>query len=91
MWLPLWAFTLYRAILSANADDRIRPSLFLWVAAPAVAAVAWGALNFGQAVMAAQSQGLVQGTLGIAEALQYDAFGRVLFFMSVGLLLALGE
>ncbi len=41
MWLPLFAITFYKAVVKKEDDDRMRPLLAVWVAAPAVMAFAY--------------------------------------------------
>ena len=45
MWIVLFTITLQRAVVSHNADERLRPALWLWVAAPAVATSAYVSLQ----------------------------------------------
>jgi tellurite resistance protein TehA-like permease len=40
MWLTLFAITLLKVATTHNSDDRIRHSVFIWIAAPSVAAIA---------------------------------------------------
>ncbi|KAG1678390.1 hypothetical protein FOA52_015157 [Chlamydomonas sp. UWO 241] len=41
MWLVLFALTFVKAVVAKPDDDRLRPLLAIWVAAPAVAAAAY--------------------------------------------------
>ncbi|KNC79050.1 hypothetical protein SARC_08537 [Sphaeroforma arctica JP610] len=45
MWLMLFAITLQKHITSANADERLRGNVFLWVASPAIASYAWTTIS----------------------------------------------
>lgn len=46
-YLPLFTITLHQAMTGHNSDDRLRPLMWTWVAAPAAAALAWAALQAG--------------------------------------------
>ncbi|KXZ47349.1 hypothetical protein GPECTOR_36g72 [Gonium pectorale] len=41
MWVALFAITLYKAFVMPDYDDRVRPMLAVWVAAPAIGAIAY--------------------------------------------------
>ncbi|PNH09480.1 Glutaredoxin-C6 [Tetrabaena socialis] len=41
LWVALFAITLYKAFVMPDYDDRARPFLAIWVAAPAIGAIAY--------------------------------------------------
>ncbi|KAK9807721.1 hypothetical protein WJX72_007166 [[Myrmecia] bisecta] len=75
MWLALFTITLQKAIVHYPADERHRPLLWVWVAAPAVGAGAWLSLT------------QLPDANGV---LQFDPFAKVLMYMALGLFFALG-
>ncbi|CAD7704182.1 unnamed protein product, partial [Ostreobium quekettii] len=41
MWIVLFTITFYRAVVGHNSDDRLRPSMWIWLACPAIAMVTY--------------------------------------------------
>lgn len=41
MWVALFTITLYKTIVMPEYDDRVRPLIAVWVAAPAIGAIAY--------------------------------------------------
>mmetsp|Transcript_13654 Transcript_13654/g.43079 ORF Transcript_13654/g.43079 Transcript_13654/m.43079 type:complete len:611 (-) Transcript_13654:65-1897(-) len=74
MWLALFAVTFRKAVVDSNAEDRARPLLFVWVAAPAVACSAYLAM---------------ESTARPGIYLTMDTPSKLLHFMSLVLFLAL--
>ena len=75
MWLVLFTITFQRAITAANADDRQRPAMWMWVAAPAIACLAYNSI-----VGEANSNG----------ALTFDNISKSFMFMALSLFFCLG-
>ncbi|PSC70111.1 C4-dicarboxylate ABC transporter [Micractinium conductrix] len=78
MWIALFVFTFQRTVLGHNANPRGRMFSIIWVAAPAVAAIAWTVLN------AARTAAKANPGLG-GEALTAAMFGVLLDPVSGGM------
>lgn len=76
MWIVLFAMTFQRAVTAANADDRQRPGMWMWVAAPAIACLAYTS---------------ILGQLNENGALVFDNVSKNFMFMSLSLFFCLGE
>ncbi|DBA68888.1 TPA: hypothetical protein ACH3X2_013364 [Trebouxia sp. C0005] len=75
MWLVLFTMTFQRAITAANADDRHRPAMWMWVAAPAIACLAYNS---------------IVGETDGNGALTFDNVSKSFMFMALSLFFCLG-
>jgi len=55
MWFPLFTMTFQKAIVNKNHDGRLRPMLFIWIAAPAVAGLAFWIMTTVESLPANQT------------------------------------
>ena len=76
MWLVLFTMTFQRAITAANADERHRPAMWMWLAAPAIACLAYNSI-----VGEADGNG----------ALIFDNISKSFMFMALSLFFCLGK
>ena len=75
MWLVLFTMTFQRAITAANADERHRPAMWMWVAAPAIACLAYNS---------------IVGETNSNGALTFDNVSKSFMFMALSLFFCLG-
>lgn len=76
LWIPLFTITLLKTITGANADDRLRPQLFIWVAAPALACTAWVSMI---------------GNINAAGLPAFDPVAKIFMYMALSLAFCLGK
>ena len=76
MWIVLFTMTFQRAVTAANADDRHRPAMWMWVAAPAVASLAYNS---------------IRGQINANGALTFDNVSKSFMFMALSLFFCLGK
>jgi len=92
MWIVLLTITLFKAMTTHNSDDRVRTQLFIWIAAPCVASLAFLVIesvrgNFTPSVFAFSAQLFYVGIvffLGLTWACMpyIGFFGRMKFGMA---------
>lgn len=76
MWVVLFTMTFQRAVLAANADDRHRPAMWMWVAAPAIACLAYNS---------------IVGQANASGGLAFDNVSKSFMFMALSLFFCLGK
>lgn len=75
MWLILFPITFYKAIVFVDADERMRPILFIWIAPPAIASVTYS-------VLLQQSNTVLDSS--------FSPVAKTLYFMSLSFFFILG-
>ncbi|KAG2443533.1 hypothetical protein HXX76_001885 [Chlamydomonas incerta] len=83
MWVALFTITLYKTIVMPEYDDRVRPMIAVWVAAPAIGAIAYLACY-------APSWVIENDAVSYAPGIKDDFIFINMYWMSVVLALVLG-
>lgn len=90
MWITLFVFTFQRTVLGHNADPRGRVFSAIWMAAPAVASIAWTILvNAREASRANPGtwsrQDFWYAMFGLVQANGMDTTAMTLFYMAIAM------
>lgn len=90
LWLGLFIITLYKSFVMPDYDDRTRPMLATWVAAPAIGAVAYLSC-YGPNMMATAVRGPLGQLLAEVPAPPFNDFIFInMYWMSIACALVLG-
>jgi len=80
-WVPLFAMTVMRVTTRENLDERILPSLFIWVAAPAVACSAYISIITAEC----RNQCDTAECRNQCDPWQGDSFPKILYFATLAI------